>query len=477
MSIRCIPVIFVTVVVGLACAPSAWAVGGPVILGGDDLTDHGGKDVGTGDSLQGWLYIEKAVGSIRAQVSRGNDNTIAAFGSSPSGATSSDAGAAIGQAAAKNGMTVQYFDGPAAMTAGFQSIQNGSYRPALIWIAGSDSSNNLDSCSGAGTEGQVLIDNAAIINAFVTQGGGLMSHGLCYDWLSALLPGLTTVDSGGSSDLYKTPEGIVAFPGVSETDFNAGPWHNHFEGNFGGLSLLVRSNQVDDAAGQDAAVVIGGAQVTLTKQPAAPPTLASQVPIDSCQRRQVSLIAARVKGDKVLLSGLVSRKLAGRSISILGNYKAAGASRFRPLTSVKANVAGQFTASVPRPSAKKLVKARFRARVGKSTSVSLKLPQSLRSSAVRRAGTQVEVRGKVKRSVLGKRNRVVIKRIICGKYKTVGSAKPDASGNYVARFRVSTKGSVALFRAESLVLRKPGSKHYVKQYARAVAITVTDHTG
>jgi uncharacterized repeat protein (TIGR01451 family) len=250
-------------------APAAWAVGGPVILGGDDLTDHGSVD-GSGNSQLGWLYIEKAIGNLDSQVTRPNDNSIAAFGSAASAATSGDAGAAIGNAAAKNGMTVQYFNGAGAVNTGFASIVAGTYDPAIIWIAGNGAANDIDFCSGAGSEGEAITANAAAINDFVNEGGGLMAHSTCYDWLSTLVPGLTTVpdSSSGNNDLYLTPEGIAAFPGLTPADIGAGPWHNFFEGDLGGLGALARSNTVNDSTGGDAAVIIGGSKVSLTEKPA-----------------------------------------------------------------------------------------------------------------------------------------------------------------------------------------------------------------
>jgi len=250
----------------------AGALAGPVILGGDDLTDHGQTD-GASNNEEGWLYMERAVGNLLPNVTRANDNSIAALGSSgpvDPDTNGSDAGAGITSAAAKNGMTVQYFDGAAAIANALQAIGNGSYSPAIIWVAGDGADNDLDGCNGAGTEGQALIDQAGVINQFVTEGGGLFSHGTCYDWLSALLPSISTVDGGSEGDLYRTPEGLAAFPGVSESDFNAGPWHNHFEGDFGGLQVLVRSSDIDDNTGTDAAVVLGGGDVDIIPVPPAP---------------------------------------------------------------------------------------------------------------------------------------------------------------------------------------------------------------
>ena len=102
----------------------------------------------------------------------------------------------------------------------------------------------------------------------------------------------------------------------------------------------------------------------------------------------------------------------------------------------------------------------------------LKLPQSLASSSLRAVGGMLELRGQVDRKLLGKRNAVVVKRILCGKYTTVGQAKPNRRGAYVVRFPApATTGGAALYRAESRVLARPGSKRYVKQFARAIGIT------
>lgn len=258
------------------------AVGGPVILGGDDLTDHGSV-AGDGSLLQGWLYIQRALENIEPNVTRSNDGSIAALGSSPSTATCCDAGAAIGLAAEKVGLDVDYFDGAEAINGFFADLQSGSARPAIIWIAGNGASNNLDSQD----EIDALATNAASINSFVNSGGGLLSHGTNYEWLQALLPLSQTVDGGSSGDLYFTDEGLAALPALTVDDINAGPWHNHFTGDLGGLDVLVRSSLVStcDQGGveamaaqeqecEDAPVIIGGSRVSITEDtdPTATPT-------------------------------------------------------------------------------------------------------------------------------------------------------------------------------------------------------------
>jgi hypothetical protein len=199
-----------------------------------------------------------------------------------------------------------------------------------------------------------------------------------------------------------------------------------------------------------------------------------------CGRRQISLVRADAKGSKVVLSGLVSQANAGKPIEVFANYavgKKARAGRFTRLGTVKATKTGEFTARVKRPPARLFAKARFVAQVGKARSVALKLPQSLASSSVKKAGQQIELHGTVKRSLLGKRNPIVVRRIVCGRYQTVGSAKPSKSGRYTVRFPAPALGAAALYRAESRVLAKPGSKRYVKQFARAIGIALTGQTG
>jgi hypothetical protein len=243
---------------GLASSrPAAAAVGGPVIIGGDDLTDHGSI---SGTTLQnGWLYIRRALENIAPNVTRTNDGSVAAIGSAASSSTSGNAGAAIGYAAPQAGLTVTYYEGATAITGFFTALAAGTANPKIIWISGTGASNDLDSAESA-----ALNANATRIADFVNSGGGLMSHGSEYGWLFALLPGLSSVNSGSSGDLELTAAGTAAFPGVTNSNINAGPWHNHFEGNFGGLQILAVSNNVDDSqTGERAAVIIGGAAVTL----------------------------------------------------------------------------------------------------------------------------------------------------------------------------------------------------------------------
>jgi hypothetical protein len=69
----------------------------PVLLGGDDLTDHGSVDLSTSTPIleDGWIYIARSLENIALQVTRaGNDGSVAVLGSEDSVADHNNAGAA-----------------------------------------------------------------------------------------------------------------------------------------------------------------------------------------------------------------------------------------------------------------------------------------------------------------------------------------------------------------------------------------------
>lgn len=260
---------------------------GPVILGGDDLTDHGFRSAG-GVNQQGWLYIEKAIADLLANQTRpgtiGFD--IAALGSAANPAfTAGNAGGAIGSVANVLGKSVLYVDGAANINQFFTDLAGGLVNPSVLWIAGDQAANNLDAAESA-----ALTANAAAINTFVGSGGGLMSHGTAYGWLSTLLPTVSSVLGCNSNGATLTAAGQAAFPGLanSNIDSNAGPCHNHFTGDFGGLQVLAY-----DGNNPARAYIIGGGRGTVIQcgQPGQPPC-----PTSVPEPGMLSLVAAALLG-------------------------------------------------------------------------------------------------------------------------------------------------------------------------------------
>ena len=254
---------------------SGLSMAGPVILGGDDLTDHGSRTDG-GANLAGWLYIEKAVSNVLSGVTRAGTITtdIVALGSAANPTfTASNAGGAIGSAAQVLSKSVTYIDGATAINQFFVNLANGTINPNMLWFAGTDAVNNLDAA-----EGLALTANAAAINSFGGSGGGIMAHGsgtTAYGWLSALLPQLVENSVCNSTGATLTAAGTAAFPGLTNAnvDSNAGPCHSSFTGNFGGLTTLALD-------GNGRSYIIGGGAGTLIQcgLPGQPPCPTNQVP-------------------------------------------------------------------------------------------------------------------------------------------------------------------------------------------------------
>lgn len=243
--------------VSLAVASSA-AVAGPVILGGDDLTDHGSRLAGV--NLEGWKYIQLATSNILTNQTRAGVFTsdIVALGSAANPLfTGGNAGGAIGSAANVLGKTVLFVNGDVAINQFFVDLALGTVNTAMLWMAGTGAANDLDSL-----EGTALTNNAAAINAFGASGGGIMAHGSgsdAYGWLSALLPGLTNSSGCTANGATLTAVGQAAFPSLTNNDINnnAGPCHSHFVGNFGGLqALALDGNQLPYIIGGGAGTVI-----------------------------------------------------------------------------------------------------------------------------------------------------------------------------------------------------------------------------
>ena len=227
------------------------SLAGPVVIGGDDLNDHGSWDGSA--NLSGWLYIQNALASLVSQVTLpGNDGTIVVLGSDPSsipGVTSGDGctAAYFPAQALTPARTVTCIEGDTAIDTYLTGVAGGTNRPAVIVYPGDGASNGVDSLEEA-----AWLANATTVANYVAAGGGLLAHEGEYTWLTALLPGIV-IDPACDADpgAVLTAEGSSAFPTVTDADINAGPCHNSFSGDFGGLQVLA-----NDAGGLP--FIIGG---------------------------------------------------------------------------------------------------------------------------------------------------------------------------------------------------------------------------
>ncbi len=260
-------------IAAMALGSSAYA--GPVIIDGTDSADHGDNSGGTNNL--GWEYMQRALTNLGSSVSGSVNKTVQVIGAD----TGSQAYNAITSAFNLSGLigagwNIQYVQGAAAINAfmgALSTANTGILYMSTAGLVGGD----MDAAELAAVNA-----SSAAINTFVSgagnpaQGGALFSQGEfgtnAYGWLSALIPGIvsTSVGTGGiGTDILLTAAGATAFPGLTNADLaGADPWHNHFSGNLGGLSVLGRT-----AAGEQ--VILGGGAGTVLQcgqpgQPACP---------------------------------------------------------------------------------------------------------------------------------------------------------------------------------------------------------------
>ncbi len=240
---------------------SGAAMAGPVIIDGTDAEEHG--TVSGGVNISGWEYFQRGFENLLPQV--GNGNTVAVC-LGCTGNTQSAFASAFDLATKPVGWTRETVDGATDIASYFAgTLTRTLATTGLIYIpTGGNTSGGITAA-----ELTVINTNATLVNTFVggagnpLVGGGLFAHGegntgaASWGWLTTLIPGIVATESGGSGNLTLTAAGGTELPGLTNADLaGAQPWHNHFSGSFGGLSVLVETTASGGAAGR--AVVLGG---------------------------------------------------------------------------------------------------------------------------------------------------------------------------------------------------------------------------
>jgi hypothetical protein len=237
------------------------AFAGPFILSGTDADDHGSGDATT--NFDGWFFMQRALENLAVAPSLTNGNLLVAnLGSNPSTTASSAAESAFNLSSLPgDGWSFTNIDGTTDLTAFFDG--SGATNVNNTGIIMMDSGGNV-SGGTSGAELAIFTANAGIINSFLGGGGGLFSQSNGYGWVSSLLPGLDTPDEF-LTGINLTADGNSAFPGLTNADLGAGPYHNRFE-NFGGLSVF------GVGASTQSAIIIGASGGSVTDPD--PPTTA-----------------------------------------------------------------------------------------------------------------------------------------------------------------------------------------------------------
>jgi hypothetical protein len=287
--------------VGLSAATAVYA--GPVIIDGTDANDHGTTSGGV--NINGWEYMQRALENLAGALDPTVSKTVVNLGAGSGEALSAITSAFNLSNLVPAGWTLTTIDGPAAITTWLETLSTGNtgilYLPTRGLTGGDMSVEELAAINLKANEINNFVGGAGTPNL----GGGLFSMGEtgtgAYGWLQTLIPGITTVTSGASTNITLTAAGMAAFPGLTNADLaGADPWHGYFMGNLGGLSVLGTA----PASGVERNVILGGGAGTvigcgLPGQPPFPPT---QVP------EPASLPLVALGGLALVLSAMRKRK-------------------------------------------------------------------------------------------------------------------------------------------------------------------------
>ena len=193
---------------------------GPFILAGTDADDHGSVTgtVASGVNQDGWFFMQRSLENLAPGVTNGS-KVVAVLGSNPGTQAHNAALSAFNNSALPAaGWTLTTYNDAALTT----FLSGGLAGAGIVMM---DSAGNV-SGGATGAELTAFTNNATNINTFLGNGGGLFSQSNGYGWVSALVPGLADV-SASNTGLALTPAGNAAFPGLTNADLSAGPWHNY----------------------------------------------------------------------------------------------------------------------------------------------------------------------------------------------------------------------------------------------------------
>lgn len=228
------------------------ASAGPIIIGGDDANDHG--SVSGGVNQNGWLYMQRALENLGPNVTA-TSKIVTVLGTQASTKAQDSITSAFNLSTLPGlGWTISYVaSNSGAITTALNGLSTST--TGLLYIStASQTTGDLSSISGGQT---ALNAQGSSIDTFLKAGGGLFTQTEAvsggYGWLTSVLPGLV-IGGGGGPGLALTPAGIASFPGLTNADLSAGPYHQSFSGNLGGLSVLATGTGT--ASGLQ--VIIGG---------------------------------------------------------------------------------------------------------------------------------------------------------------------------------------------------------------------------
>lgn len=214
------------IIAALAVSVSSSAFAGPFILAGTDADDHGSATATA--NVDGWLFMQRALENIAPGVTNGK-KVVVSLGSSNTALQAAQSAFNFSSLAG-SGWTFKSIDGASAISA---YLAGGATTAGIIML---DSGEDNIFGGLSASEQTALANNASAINNFVGGGGGLFSQANDYGWLSAIIDGIGVTEDMDTG-IALTEAGSSAFPGLTDDDLSAGPFHEAFE-NYGSLPVL-----------------------------------------------------------------------------------------------------------------------------------------------------------------------------------------------------------------------------------------------
>ncbi len=181
----------------------------------------------------------------------------------------------------------------------------------------------------------------------------------------------------------------------------------------------------------------------------------------ACTKRPLVLSDVLVRGDRVLLEGSAAESLHGKKVKIIfdGHVHAATAT-------IAAD--GEFSTTAPLPSVRlrDSNSARYQAESGSQRSLDLKLTRRLTLEPPTFSAGTVTLVGQVLPPLRKPATEITVEQELeCGSTTIVGRFKPSASGRFHITLKVPAIAKAGLYRLQSSVAEKPGSKHGFSTYS------------
>ena len=274
------------------------ASAGPIIIDGTDTNDHGQAVKGV--NTEGWKYMQLVLEHLSEEVYTDTARVVVDLGATQTSCPNDTHSAREAINSAFNlsslpsqGWTLIHVDTAVSITNWLQNLSTENtgilYIPTYNNLCGDLQSSEVDAINA----------NAAALVSFINgpgnpgQGGALFAQSErnvtqcsmeestssttpnstgcssstaqsnnAFLWLPTLIPGLSAAgfSEGYDSWLHLTADGRAIFPSLTNADISAGPWHNWFKGDFGGLSILATASE---RYCLDRAVIIGGNRDTV----------------------------------------------------------------------------------------------------------------------------------------------------------------------------------------------------------------------